>query len=373
MVFDMWTVDRTWRWDRPVALVLGLVLVLLAVGIVASSETAGADEGTPSDFKVAFIGDQGLSSKALAVLELIKSEGADMVLHQGDFDYTDSPNAWDQQINDILGSDFPYFASIGNHDGIAWAGYQEKLEARLDRLDGVTCTGDLGVKSACTDKGVFFILSGVGMSGSGHDTFIRDQLAASYATWKICSWHYVQILMQVGDQKKNFVGWEPYEECRKGGAIVATAHEHSYSRTHLMANFETQSIASTSSTLQIEKGKSFAFVSGLGGIGIRSQNDALAANPWWAAVYTSRQSADFGALFCTFNENGVENRAHCYFKDIGGAVPDQFDLQVTLSSPPAVPGVSTVGLWVIGGALAAVVLWSAWRARARVTGASHRQ
>ena len=49
------------------------------------------------------------------------------------------------------------------------------------------------------------------------------------------------------------VGWGPYEECREGGAIVATGHEHSYSRTHLMDNFETQIIASTSNTLQIEK------------------------------------------------------------------------------------------------------------------------
>jgi len=29
------------------------------------------------------------------VLGLIGSEGADMVLHQGDFDYQDDPDAWD--------------------------------------------------------------------------------------------------------------------------------------------------------------------------------------------------------------------------------------------------------------------------------------
>lgn len=34
------------------------------------------------------------------------------------------------------------------------------------------------------------------------------------------------------------------------------------------------------------------------------------------------------ALFCAFNENGVENRAHCYFKDISGKVADDFYLEV---------------------------------------------
>ena len=66
------------------------------------------------------IGDQGLGPNAIAVLELIKDEGARMVLHQGDFDYEDDPDKWDKQISDVLGSDFPYFASIGNHDVKKW-------------------------------------------------------------------------------------------------------------------------------------------------------------------------------------------------------------------------------------------------------------
>jgi len=132
--------------------------------------------------------------------------------------------------------------------------------------------------------------------------------------------------MQVGD-KEDEVGWGPYEECRKGGAIIATAHNHSYARTHLMGDFESQRVASTSNTLRIEKGKTLAFVSGLGGNGMDDQNDELAANDWWAAVYTPEQGADYGALFCVFNYNGVENKAHCYFKDINGRIPDEFDIE----------------------------------------------
>ena len=74
---------------------------------------------TDVDFRVAFIGDQGLGPNAIAVLNLIKDEGAQIVLHQGDFDYLDDPDKWDRQISDVLGSDFPYFASIGHHDVVA--------------------------------------------------------------------------------------------------------------------------------------------------------------------------------------------------------------------------------------------------------------
>ena len=289
---------------------------------------------TPPNFKVAFIGDQGLNDSSRAVLQLIKDEGADMVLHQGDFDYTDRPDAWDQQINQILGHDFPYFASIGNHDVSAWGNYQRKLQSRLDRISGARCTGDLGVNSFCTYRGLFFVLSGVGTLGSGHVSFIKEALASQEAReslWRICSWHKNQRLMQVGG-KRDEVGWEPYEECRRGGAIIATGHEHSYSRTHLMDSFETQSIASTSTTVRITRGNSFAFVSGLGGISIRGQDDQLAAKPWWAAVHTSAQGADFGALFCTFNHKAVENRGHCYFKDLNGVIADEFEVIVTAAS-----------------------------------------
>ena len=131
--------------------------------------------------------------------------------------------------------------------------------------------------------------------------------------------------MQLGG-KGDAVGWGPYEECRLGGAIVATGHEHSYERTHLMNNIETRSIASTSDTLRIELGKTFVFVSGLGGRSIRHQDNELADNPWWATVYTATQEANFGALFCTFNEMGVKGRAYCYFKDINGKIADAFDI-----------------------------------------------
>jgi hypothetical protein len=291
----------------------------------SSDPTGTTDTPTNPNVVVAFIGDQGLGSNAEAVLELILAEGADMVLHQGDFDYIDDADAWDEQINSILGDDFPYFASIGNHDITAWTNYQTKLTERLERIEGASCEGDLGVNSACTYNDIFFILSGIGTSGSDHETYLEDELALTDATWRICSWHKNQELMQIGS-KSDEVGWEAYEICREAGAIVATGHEHTYSRTHLMSDFENQIIESTDSTLIIEPGNSFVFVNGLGGKSIRDQDDTLAANPWWASVYSEEQGANYGALFCSFNHDDELAEAYCYFKDIDDAVIDEFYL-----------------------------------------------
>ncbi len=277
------------------------------------------------DVRVAFIGDQGLTEDAKEVLELIKEEGTDIVLHQGDFDYKDDPDSWDQQINKILGEDFPYFASIGNHDVVRWDDYQKKLKRRLENIEGASCTGDLGVQSTCTYKEIFFILSGIGTKGTNHVDFINEELGKTNATWKICSWHKNHNLMQVGNKNPE-VPLAAYDACRRGGAIVVSGHDHSYSRTHLISDFENQIVASREYPLEITNGKTIAVVSGLGGLSAYDQVDSLAAKEWWAVVYTKQQDAEFGALFCTFYNKEQKSLASCYFKTISGKIIDRFDL-----------------------------------------------
>lgn len=323
---------------KPNGLVTAIALIAGTVFACAQSpKIERHNTNSIQPLTVAFIGDQGSDRGAVAVLQLIKAEGADLVLHQGDFDYGDDPDRWDQMITTVLGDDFPYFAAIGNHDVERWSGrngYQAKLRARLRKLSSARCRGEVGVKFACSYRGLFFIQSAIGTKPDrpdhpGHLAFIRKELAQTDAIWRICSWHKNQNAMQVG-RKSDDVGWRAYEACRKGGAIVATGHEHSYSRTHLMNSFATQDVASTSATLEIGHGKSFAFVSGLGGRSIRNQDQI---GPWWAAVYTSDQKANYGALFCTFSVDGMPNRARCYFKDIAGNVPDRFELISVHSKP----------------------------------------
>jgi len=167
---------------------------------------------------------------------------------------------------------YPYFASVGNHDEPVWSGYQQKLIDRLARIDGAVCTGDIGVKASCTYNGLFFILSGAGTMGSGHANYIRDQMAADDSIWKICTWHKNMREMQVGE-KSDETGWDVYEECRIAGAIIATGHEHSYERTRTLSSIQNQIIDSAwpdANNVRVGEGSSFVFVSGLGGLSIRT-------------------------------------------------------------------------------------------------------
>ena len=84
---------------------------------------------TPVNFKIAFLGDQGNGSTSTKVLDLIKDEGAQAVVHAGVFDYDDDPQGWDDRISSVLGADFPYFANAGNHDDQAYYG-SEPLQRR---------------------------------------------------------------------------------------------------------------------------------------------------------------------------------------------------------------------------------------------------
>lgn len=328
--------SRTRRTALPLWTLLP-ALVLLT--LLAASSFAGP----PPQFTVAFIGDQGVEPDSRAVAQLIMNEGADCVVHSGDFDYLDAPAAWEDSLNAWFGFDFPYFASIGNHDKLMFrgpGGYQEYLEARLTRL-GIAWSGDLGVNSAHVYEGILFILSGAGTEGSDHDLYIRDVLGRSPTTWRVCSWHRNMRLMQVGG-KDDDTGWGVYEESRRGGAIIATGHSHTYSRTHLLSSMMNQTIADSSDTLTIrlddpattleDEGTGFAFVSGLGGRSIRDQE---LGGAWWASIYTSTQGANYGALFGVFNVDGDPRLAHFYFKSIDGLIVDEFyvrsdvDLQTT--------------------------------------------
>jgi len=306
---------------------------------------ACAQSMPPQNLKIAIFGDQGLEgekgNKPSAVLALVKAEGAQAILHLGDFDYEDSPAKWERQINRALGADFPYFAVMGNHDTAAWCdkwlvfdGYGTRIRKRLERLR-IAYSGSPGVQYSFTWRGIFFVLVSPGDQVEcqpppmAHDAFIREQLSRNRSIWSIAGWHRNQTLMQTGG-KKNDTGWEVYEEARKGGAIIATAHEHVYSRTHLLANVSNPFVASVSDVLPVGKGKTFVFVSGAGG---RSMRDQRRSAPWWARVYARRCLASDrkcvagdapGVLFATFHVDGQPSKALYYFKTIDGKVIDQF-------------------------------------------------
>jgi predicted phosphodiesterase len=322
----------------------GSFLHLTAVAGAAAALACGAAraEETPANFKVAFFGDQGLGSDSEAVLQLVLAEGASAIVQLGDFDYDDDPQAWYEQIQSVLPPCFPFFAIAGNHDEDEFAGYQSVITSLLS-CAGIAWHGEAGRQYSFTHKGIFFVLTTPGLLGSGDSAYVADRLAspaAQAAAWRVSGWHLLMRNLQIGG-KGDESGWPVYEESRLGGAIVATGHEHSYERTNLLSDFSDQAVAGEK--LVISEGRTFAFVSGLGGQSIRDQERCLPTTPpygcggVWASIYAEQQGANYGVLFLEFNYQGDPCLARGYFKDIAGNVPDEFMVRTTVG-PCGCPG-----------------------------------
>lgn len=325
-----------------------------------ASESKLSFESTPENFKVAFIGDTEKGLGFERVLKLIKNEKAEMVIHMGDFGYNiglSSPKEWNNVVNRILGEEFPYFPTIGNHEHLNWSRYVDLFQERLENLPYKTCVvyskkKELGVKSYCHYKGIFFILSGVGIKGRGHESFIEKALSRYQSTtWKICAWHKNQSSMQLGG-KYNEVGWKAYQICQKYGAVIATGHEHSYSRTKTLTQLGSDHLnhgaIGNPNELTLGPNKNFVFVSGVGGHSLRPYNcDKGNLAKWWASIFTTnyivkngttiqekdcsktdiqydQNNTEFGALFITFNYNGYPEKAYGEFITTEGRTLDNF-------------------------------------------------
>ena len=305
---------------------VGGIQWLISNGIIV------VEENTIHEYQellVAFIGDQGGStylSSDLDVLNLIKNEKAQLVVHQGDLGFEhDNPDEWDEKISSTLGKDFPYIASQGHHDK-PWNQYQIKLQERLN--SDLICNGNLGIKSTCTYHNLLFtvIAPGEYTDDSDYDSFVQEQLRDNDSYWKICSMHNDMYSMQA-EAKLNKTGMEVFEACRNGGAIVATGHQHFYARSGNIIEFvepNNQRIDlewSESNKLRVKEGSTFTFISGLGGSPVTNQ-----AYYEWPVNYATEQNAAHGALFCIFNAGGQPNKAYCYFKDVDGAIVDSFTI-----------------------------------------------
>ncbi|HET9952965.1 MAG TPA: DNRLRE domain-containing protein [Polyangiaceae bacterium] len=324
-------------------------------GTGGSSGAGSLPGATEPELLVAFIGDQGANTNADAVLDLIKSEGAAAAIHNGDFDYANNPTAWDDRITRILGANYPYFALIGNHDAAAWGGangYAAKIAARHARVPEMSCAGELGIKATCNFRGLYLIESCVGVTEfstarCGKDSaeqveFLHRALDLDSSLWSICNWHKNQRDMQVGT-KSDEVGWEAYRECMLGGALVATGHEHSFSRTVTLTDVgnrgNSHGATGAFDLIQLAPGRNFVFTSGLGGTPVRPFDSTThSEDTWWASYYTSDRwfkngslqagTGTFGAFFIRFHVGGDPKRADAYFKDVNGRVADEFTIRV---------------------------------------------
>lgn len=309
------------------------LIVLTAARPLPSNVTT-----TPVNLTIAFVGDTGLSSDALAIYALVKNN-AEFMVHLGDFDYCDDPGLFHEQIDYALGEQFPMVGVIGNHDIPKWSDYEQVLNTHYNGHGaginpGLVCEGKIGVNYWCMYKGVFFAFSSVGtLCGGGYtkyqyhvDELTRNlQIAADLGVrkpWRVCAWHKNQRMYQVGT-KKDEVGYGVYDVCKQAGALVMTGHEHSFSRTQAMQVMETQQVAQSCADLSCVYNLTNATVvsvSGLGGKNRRAPDATLAGLPHWATSYADQ----YGSLFCKFNFNGNADLAYCYFLDVNGAMHDEF-------------------------------------------------
>ena len=313
------------------------VIIIVIFALIFSSNTEIENyEDRPSTYeeiKIAFIGDQGGSeflSNDIEVLKLIKNENVDLVIHQGDLGFEPaSPTEWDERISKYLGTDFLYVFSQGHHDQeIIWNEYQEKMNERIEKNSNISCEGNLGVKSFCNYKDVYFTLMAPGeyTSDSDFELYVENKFSESDSFWKICSMHNELTAMEA-EKKSGKTGMEVFEACKNAGAIIATGHLHFYSRTGNIVEFTDSKKYVTDpewnklNKLKTSYGSSFIFISGLGGSPISGQ-----IYDEWPINYSSAQNATYGGLFCTFNAGGQPNKAFCYFKDIDERIIDEFTI-----------------------------------------------
>ena len=320
---------------KPLSLFLASILVL--TGLTGPSLASAADTKTEpvsvttapaaTSTKIAFVGDTGADSSFQKVLNLIKAEGANLTVLLGDTSYDKNDDKkWDEMVRKTLGSNDPVLFVVGNHDidDSHYATVRDLAQARLEKQSALKCassypsaTSSSGM--ACQLNNVFIATSGVGTTGkqAEQEASLASNLnKAPAGAWRICAWHKNQTEMQVGG-KRDETGWISYETCREKGAIIATGHEHSYSRSHLLSNMSKQTVDGTTSPYLLSNGKTIAFVSGLGGTEPRVQKRN---GDWWAKIYTKTQDAKHGVLFGTF----YDKHADFYFKNVNGEIIDSF-------------------------------------------------
>jgi len=272
------------------------------------------------------VGDTDHGSNYHQVLELVKADGAQALLVNGDMTYSSNPTAFWDMTDSVLGADFPVFIARGNHDDDRWPQFQPRALTHLGGAERVAGAHDSNYKTVF--QGLSIVAIRKGDTADKISSLLKDDPHA----WKICQWHQNQKTMQVGG-KSDEMGWGVYEAWRQAGAIIQTGHEHSYERTRTLIDTSTQTVdpsCNSATDLCVGPGRTFVTVTGLGGSSVRPQLLCLPSTfPYgckgeWGVIYTSNQGATYGVQFMTFNVNGSPKKAKGYFKDLNGVTADQF-------------------------------------------------
>lgn len=288
---------------------------------MAEVHVSPAPIATEPNLKVAFIGDTGTGADFRRVLQLIKREGADLVMVQGDLNYSfgGSAGPWFSVADAELAGEIPYFLAKGNHD-TDWRSFGSGMASRLQSL-GLTPSGDpVSANYAVDYKGLAVVMVSDSETSPSRADFIKQRFQNDNHAWRICSWHKNQRASNIGP-KNDEMGWAVYENCRAAGAIVAQGHSHTYSRSRTLTNDAAQTVDPTCKDpfdLCVGGGRHFFFDSSVGGQDLRGPTTSVASKPYWGGTFTGA----FGALFIEFNVDGDPNRARGYFKTTDDRIVD---------------------------------------------------
>jgi hypothetical protein len=289
----------------------------------SSGAPAAVPGATAANLKVAFLGDTNAGSDYKDVLALIKREGADLVVFQGDLTYSPTTSAQWLSVTDAALDDgttkIPYLVARGNHD-TDWKTIGDGLGTRLTKWGLAPEHNTAAVANySMVFKGLKIVFANdTETSGPTRNDYVKQRLEGDPHIWKVCSWHRNMRDTQAG-AKGDEMPWSMYETCRQAGAIVAQGHSHTYSRSKTISADQALTVDPACSdpfALCVGPGKHFFFDSSVGGVGLRPLENTSKAH--WASTYSS----DFGALFIEFNVDGDARKAKGYFKTVADVVID---------------------------------------------------
>jgi len=161
---------------------------------------------------------------------------------------------------------------------------------------------------------------------------LKKHLGDAKEDWKICAWHFYDKYYHTGKYQEygNIVsgdmgGESFYDYCKEQGAIIFSAHDHVYARTHVMSKFSEPVIDKYDSktdaeVVQIRKGATFNILNGVGGYEIYIEQGEQKNYSHWQKKYAlganNENAKRFGGLYCKFNVGGNKRKAYCELQRI---------------------------------------------------------
>jgi len=329
-------------------------LNLLSFFLYASSEIAQIYSQTISDeqlnefsygaeeFKLAVIGDSGTEREAREVMKLTTY---DALLHLGDFDYSCDA---DKYFNSILDSDrsYQFMGVLGNHEGVSECGTDKNQRFLHNVYDEMISSKNSKVKCefssskfmwACVYKNMRIIGLTSGVNGADKRneqlSFLKKHLTDAKEDWKVCAWHFYDKYFHTGKYPGdgNIIsgsGESFYDFCRENGAIIFSAHDHVYARTHVMSKFKEPTIdkfdsKTSEEIVQIREGATIDILNGAGGYEMYIEQGEQKDYPHWQKKYAKGSDGEnakkYGGLFCNFNHGGNNRKAYCEFLRINSS------------------------------------------------------